>query len=176
VLWASFAYLILQPAVRAPRALSGTLAGFAAGEPGWLAALDRGTAAAAGSHALAISVMLAIVFVFIAAGILFPATARPALALAMIAGLAIWVAGENFGGILTGAGTDPNSGPLLILLAAAYWPLPSKISPDPGTADLATRRLAGVRLADAVGLPGGPGPPRRQVISEWRREQEQYPG
>ena len=27
-----------------------------------------------------------------------------------------------FGGILTGSGTDPNTGPLLMLLAAAYWP------------------------------------------------------
>ena len=36
---------------------------------------------------------------------------------------AIWVLTENLGGILTGTGTDPNTGPLLILLAAAYWPL-----------------------------------------------------
>ena len=34
----------------------------------------------------------------------------------------IWVA-EDFGGVLTGTGTDVNSGPLLALLAAAYWPL-----------------------------------------------------
>ncbi len=33
----------------------------------------------------------------------------------------IWVA-EDFGGVLTGTGTDVNSGPLLALLAAAYWP------------------------------------------------------
>ena len=151
VLWASFAYLILQPAVRAPRALSGYLAGEAADGPGWLAALDRGAAAATGSHGLAISVALAIVFVCIAAGILLPATARPALALAMVAGLAIWVAGENFGEILTGTGTDLNSGPLLILLAAAYWPLRPKISPHPGTADLASRRLTGGRPAESGG-------------------------
>jgi hypothetical protein len=35
---------------------------------------------------------------------------------------AIWIA-EGLGGILTGGGTDPNSGPLLALLALAYWPL-----------------------------------------------------
>jgi hypothetical protein len=35
----------------------------------------------------------------------------------------IWVFGEALGGILTGVGTDPNSGPLLALLALAYWPL-----------------------------------------------------
>ena len=69
------------------------------------------------------SIVLAAVFVAVAVGILFPATARPALVLAAVVSLAIWVAGENFGGIFTGQGTDPNSGPLLVLLAAAYWPL-----------------------------------------------------
>ena len=92
VLWGSFAYLILQPAVRAPRALHDTLAGHAAGEPGWLAALDRGAAAAAGSHGLAISVVLAVLFGVIAAGIFFPATIRPALALAGVAG---WRSGSS---------------------------------------------------------------------------------
>jgi hypothetical protein len=121
-LWGSFAYLILQPAVRAPRSLHDTLAQNAAGEPGWLAALDRGAASAAGSHGLVISVLLAGVFAVIAAGILVPATTRPALALAIVVGLAIWIVGENFGAMLTGMSTDPNTGPLLILLAAAYWP------------------------------------------------------
>ena len=36
--------------------------------------------------------------------------------------LAIWVIGENFGGILTGQATDPNTGPLLVLVTLAYWP------------------------------------------------------
>jgi hypothetical protein len=34
----------------------------------------------------------------------------------------IWAIGENFGGIATGQGTDPNTGPLIALLALAYWP------------------------------------------------------
>ena len=78
VLWGSFAYLILQPAVRAPRGLHDAIAGNAAGEPAWLAALDRHTAAAIGTHGLAVSIVLAAVFVAVAVGILFPATARPA--------------------------------------------------------------------------------------------------
>ena len=36
--------------------------------------------------------------------------------------MAIWVAGENFGGIFTGQGTDPNTGPMLVMLAIAFWP------------------------------------------------------
>jgi hypothetical protein len=34
----------------------------------------------------------------------------------------IWVFGEAFGAILAGGATDVNSGPLLALLALAYWP------------------------------------------------------
>jgi hypothetical protein len=34
---------------------------------------------------------------------------------------ALWLA-EGLGGILTGSGTDPNTGPLLALLALAFWP------------------------------------------------------
>jgi hypothetical protein len=34
----------------------------------------------------------------------------------------IWVFGEAFGGIMAGGATDPNSGPLLVLLALTYWP------------------------------------------------------
>ncbi len=50
------------------------------------------------------------------------ATTRPALLLSVIVGVAIWVLGENFGGILTGQGTDPSTGLVLVLLAAAFWP------------------------------------------------------
>ena len=123
VLWGSFAYFILQPASRAPGGLQDTFAGLASGEPGWVAAMDRGVASAAGPHALAISIGLAVVFVAAGFGVFWPVTARAALALSMIAGAAIWVLGENFGGLLTGQGTDLNTGLLLILLAAAFWPL-----------------------------------------------------
>jgi hypothetical protein len=122
VLWGGFAYLIIQPAVRAPGSLRDVLAGNAAGEPGWIAALDRGAAAAIGSHGAVVCAVLAVLFAVIAAGILHPVTTRPALAAAVAAGLVFWVAGQNFGQLLTGTATDPNSGPLLVLLAAAYWP------------------------------------------------------
>ena len=69
------------------------------------------------------SVVLAVVLGVVAAGIFGPVpAARAAVLLAIVVALAIWVVGENFGGILTGSGTDPNSGPPLVLLAIAYWP------------------------------------------------------
>jgi hypothetical protein len=39
------------------------------------------------------------------------------------------VVGEAFGTILTGGGTDPDSGPLLALLALTYWPLAAAATP-----------------------------------------------
>ncbi len=50
--------------------------------------------------------------------------------LAVVVAAVIW-AGQGFGGIFTGSGTDPNSGPLLALLAAPYWP---RRAPAPGQA------------------------------------------
>ncbi|HEY1625690.1 MAG TPA: hypothetical protein VGG16_18005, partial [Streptosporangiaceae bacterium] len=41
VVWLSLAFLAVTPANRAPGALSGVLTDAAAGEPGWLAALDK---------------------------------------------------------------------------------------------------------------------------------------
>ena len=41
-----------------------------------------------------------------------------------------WI-GQDFGGILTSQGTDPNSGPLLFLLALAYWPIVPQSAAEP---------------------------------------------
>jgi hypothetical protein len=47
---------------------------------------------------------------------------RFTLVLGIVTFVFIWVATENFGGILAGGATDPNSGPLVIILALSYWP------------------------------------------------------
>ena len=122
-LWGSFGYFALLGANRAAQGLHSMMTGMAVGEPGWLASLDRGTASLLAGRGTGVSVGLAVLFVVIAAGICLPPRgARAAAALAAAVALLIWVVGENFGGILAGVGTDPNTGPVLVLLAAAYWP------------------------------------------------------
>lgn len=119
VLWLGLAWFALTPASRAPQALSGMVADMEGGEPGWLAALDRGAASLAAGQGLAASIACAVV----GAGVyLPPAAARAALLLAVVVALVIWVFGEGLGMIMAGGATDPNSGPLLVLLALAYWP------------------------------------------------------
>jgi hypothetical protein len=123
VLWLSLAYFALTPANRAPQALNGMIAGMESGEPGWLADIDRGAAALVAHQGLVASIVLAVALAVIAAGVYLPSPAAKAtLALAIVVAVVIWVAGEDFGMILAGGATDPNSGPLLALLALAYWP------------------------------------------------------
>lgn len=46
---------------------------------------------------------------------------RLCLLVSMVLGVAIWVFGEALGRILTGQGTDPNSGLLWVLIACCVW-------------------------------------------------------
>ena len=133
VLWGSLAYFALTPANRAPQALHDMIAGMASGEPGWLAALDKHSAALVAHQGLAASIVLAVALVVIAVGVyLPPPVAKATLVLAIVVAAVIWVVGEALGTILTGGGTDPNSGPLLALLALAYWPLATAAVPRAG--------------------------------------------
>jgi hypothetical protein len=108
---------------RAPNALQNLTAGMAGGEPGWVSWLEEQAATLLGGHGLAASAGLAVALAVIAAGVFLPPPlARSTLILALVTAAFIWAFGEAFGQILAGGATDPNSGPLLALLALAYWP------------------------------------------------------
>jgi hypothetical protein len=139
VLWLSLAWFALLPGNRAPQALNGMIAGMGGGEPGWVAAIDRNAASLVAHQGLAASVVLAAALVIIAAGVFLPPpAARAALVLAIVVSAVIWVVGQAFGEIMAGGATDPNSGPLLALLALTYWPAKSALAvPARTAADLA---------------------------------------
>ncbi len=140
ILWASLAYFALLPANRAPQALHTMLSGMTVGEPAWLAAVGQQGAALLAHQGLAASVGLAAILGLIAVGVyLPPPAARVVLTVAAVLAAAIGIAGQDLGGILTGSGTDPESGPLLILLVFAYWPARS------GAPRTDTLRTDGVR-------------------------------
>ncbi len=135
VLWLSLAYFALTPANRAPQALNGMISGMEKGQPGWLASLDKGAASLVASQGLATSTVLAAVLAVIALGVYLPApAAKVTLVLAIVVAAVIWVFGEAFGAIVAGGATDVNSGPLLALLALAYWPLRTSSAPPPAMA------------------------------------------
>jgi hypothetical protein len=130
VLWLSLAWFALTPDNRAPQAVSGMISDMESGQPGWLAAIDRGAASLVAGQGLATSIVLAVALVVIAAGVYLPRpAAKAALVLAIVLALVIWVVAEGFGMILAGGATDPNSAPLLVLLALAYWPFRTVAAP-----------------------------------------------
>lgn len=102
-------------------------------------ALQTASMASAGQQA---SAFLALVFDLVAIGIFLPVPyARAAVILAAIAATVIWGIGEDFGAMFTGSATDPNSGPLLVLLAVTYWP---------------ARTASGIGRRNATGWPALP--------------------
>jgi len=124
VLWLSLAYFALTPDNRAPQGVNGMIAGMEGGEPVWLQDLMKGAASLTANQGLATSIVLAIALALVAVGVYLPArVARGALVLAIVVSALIWVFAQALGGILATGATDVNSGPLLILLALAYWPL-----------------------------------------------------
>jgi hypothetical protein len=123
VLWLSQAYFMLTPGNRAPEATSGLIADMEGGEPAWLQGLMRGAAELTAHQGLATSIVFAAAFAVIAVGVYLPApVGKATLLLAIVVSALIWVFAQALGAIIASGSTDPNSGPLLVLLALAYWP------------------------------------------------------
>ena len=137
VLWGSLAYFAVTAANRTAQGLHDMVAGMASGEPSWLSAINRGAADVLAQHGLAASIVLAVLLAVVAVGVFLPAPlSRTAVVLAIVIALVIWVAGEDFGTILAGGATDPNSGLLLAVLAAAYWPASAAIRRTPDRSEV----------------------------------------
>ncbi|MGH9172034.1 MAG: hypothetical protein ACRD0Z_14390 [Acidimicrobiales bacterium] len=122
--WALLSLLCVLGSGRAPNGIHDVISGVEPGEPGWLSGLDRHAASAVQGDGLSIAVVLAIICLAIAGGVYLHCLARRVtLVVAIVVSLAVWVVTQNFGMILPGGATDPSSGPLLVILALAFWPL-----------------------------------------------------
>jgi hypothetical protein len=121
-LWTGLAVLAVLPASRAPAA---TIAAMSPGQPAWLAWIDTHAATALLHHGPQAAIVLAAAFALVALAPFLPArAARALIALALVLSAVLWLA-QGLGGILTGSATDPNTAPLLALLALAFWPAQS---------------------------------------------------
>jgi hypothetical protein len=105
---------------------------------GFLHSLQSSVASGASGHGLAIAIVLALVSAAI--GVAIAKNWRPGtfIALAIMLNLAYWVIGQGFGGIFyTNSATDPNAGPLFVLLALVLYPLTRNAAPVSQAADIA---------------------------------------
>jgi hypothetical protein len=89
----------------------------------WLASIQSGFMDITKGHGLIISVLLAALSITIGLAVAFGWRPRTFLWIAIALNLVYWVVGQGLGGIFLGSATDPNAGPLFILLAVALYSL-----------------------------------------------------
>ncbi len=120
--WVFFAVLQFLPQNRTSGWLSDSLTGMADGQPGWYGHFLRSLGHAFTGAGTPAAVLLAALFLLIGLGPFV--TRRPDIFIGIGMGVAalFWVTGQAMGGIMTGMATDPNAGPLLIVLGAAFLP------------------------------------------------------
>jgi hypothetical protein len=134
--WGTGALLQLPPPQRGAGSVASAITSGASMAPRWIASADDALGrAAAGAGGWAPAIVTALLVVIAAA----PYLPRPAritgLVLGAVAAGGIWVVGEGLGGLTTGQATDPNTGPLLVLLAVAAVTATSEPAVwDPGAA------------------------------------------
>ncbi len=131
-LWLVIAWLWLQSASAAPNAIHDMINAAPSGMS-WLSSLQDGVASVAQGNGVAISLVLAAASAAIAVGVAVNWRARQLLTLAVILNLAYWLVGQGLGGIFAGGATDPNTAPLMILLAYGLYrliPFPTESSKE----------------------------------------------
>ena len=97
--------------------------GAAAGEPGWLAHLQLSVAHDLAGGGGSVALWAAFLSFAVGAGPVLFRRSGIFLIVGVAMALDFWVLGQAFGQIFTGMATDPNTGPLLVLLALAVYPV-----------------------------------------------------
>ncbi len=122
VVWIGMGALWLLPANRAGGSISGAISGAVSGEPSWLARVPLSVAHAFGNGGGSVAVACAALSFVIGLGPLVSRHTTVFLVAGAALALDYWVFGEAFGQPFSGIATDPNTGPLLVLLALALSP------------------------------------------------------
>jgi hypothetical protein len=123
-LWIVMAWLWLEAPNSSANATSGALTSTDSGI-GSLTSIQSHLASAARGDGLVIALVLAALSATIGIAVAADWRARSFLTLAIVLNLIYWLIPQGLGGIFAGGATDPNSGPLFMLLAYAMFPVVS---------------------------------------------------
>ncbi len=121
--WSLAAVLFLLPANRTRTSVQSAISGMADGVPGWYAHFLNSLANLFSTTGTQTAWILAAVCVAIGLGPLVARRPGWFLAAGALLSFLMWIAGQGLvGDVFSGSDTDPNTGPLVILLAAAMVP------------------------------------------------------
>ena len=116
-LWVGAAVLQVLPMNNTGADIAGAVT--ANGSPGWLAASQTSLARWITGHGTLSLALIVAAEALIGLGALYRRTAALATGAGLLLALAIWVIGQNFGGLYTGQATDPNTALVVVVMAAA---------------------------------------------------------
>jgi hypothetical protein len=123
LLWGGLAALNLAPTNLEAGSTHRITATAGVGQPVWLDAAINGFSVFSERNGLGLAVIGALVLSAVAIGMVLPARVRRAAVIAaVVVSMFIWFFGEALGAVFGGEMTDVDSGPLLALIALAYWP------------------------------------------------------
>jgi hypothetical protein len=122
ILWVLMGVLWLLAANTTANATT-TLIDAAPSGMAWLTAGQHWVAAAARGDGLPIGLVLAAVSIAIGIAVARNWHAKSFLIAAIVLNIVYWFIGQGLGGIFQGGATDPNAGPLFVLLACALYAL-----------------------------------------------------
>jgi hypothetical protein len=89
------------------------------GSPSWLAGFESWFAGWITHHGTLSVAVLVATYVLIGLAALYRRTIAVGAAAGLLLALAIWVIAQNFGALYTGQATDPNTAPLIAVMAIA---------------------------------------------------------
>jgi hypothetical protein len=121
--WSLAAVLFVLPANRTTTSVQSAIVGMAQGQPGWYAHFLTDLGNLFSTSGTQTAWILAILSVVIGLAPLVARRPGRFLVAGAVFALLLWIAGQGLiGNLFTGNDTDPNTGPIVILLAAAMTP------------------------------------------------------
>ena len=125
VLWGLLAVLSFLPHNTAADSISDTISNNVSGTPLWYTWLLNHAASWTAGRGAEVSITLGVLLALVALSVLAKdrRVVRAGLVLAIVISAVIWVFGEGLGMPFMGMATDPDTGPLLALVAIVFWPV-----------------------------------------------------
>jgi hypothetical protein len=137
VLWGLLAVLSFLPNNTKPDTISNTIVNNVSGTPLWYTWLLNHAADWTKGRGAEVSITLGVLLALVALSVLVKdrRVVRAGLIAAIVISAAIWVFGEGLGMPFMGMATDPDTGPLLAVIAIVFWPAARQLSAAPAAED-----------------------------------------
>lgn len=146
--WLVSVAIWIEALTRPAYSIAGVLREAGADSMPWLASIQHSLADSLAGDGKAIAAAFLALSLLIAIGV-WSRWRREALVLGILLSLLYWAFGQSLGGLTTGTATDPNVGPLFVLLAVALWPAPAVARSPSGLALAQVQDFAGADVAAA---------------------------